>query len=127
MTEPNGFYYMRARYYDPEVGRFISEDPIGFEGGDVNLMAYVANNPVNGIDPSGLLNFKERLVVGMINFWKVFGEGTLYIDDMVVKPIPFLGTGIMFLADPTDTIVTQEEEMKMLNEWKTRNSSPECQ
>jgi RHS repeat-associated protein len=54
MTEPNGFYYMRARYYDPEVGRFISEDPIGFEGGDVNLMAYVGNQPVNRIDPSGL-------------------------------------------------------------------------
>jgi RHS repeat-associated protein len=54
MTEPNGFYYMKARYYDPEVGRFISEDPIGFDGGDVNLMAYVQNNPVNGIDPEGL-------------------------------------------------------------------------
>jgi RHS repeat-associated protein len=38
MTEANGFYYMRARYYDPLVGRFISEDPIGFEGGDVNLL-----------------------------------------------------------------------------------------
>jgi RHS repeat-associated protein len=54
MTEPNGFYYMRARYYDPEVGRFISEDPIGFEGGDVNLYLYASNNPVLLIDPSGL-------------------------------------------------------------------------
>jgi len=54
MTEPNGFYYMRARYYDPAVGRFISEDPTGFDGGDVNLMAYVGNNPVTGIDPLGL-------------------------------------------------------------------------
>jgi len=36
MTELNGFYYMRARYYDLEVGRFISENPIGFEGGDTN-------------------------------------------------------------------------------------------
>jgi RHS repeat-associated protein len=53
MTEPNGFYYMRARYYDPNVGRFISEDPIGFDGGDVNLYAYVGNNPVNLIDPHG--------------------------------------------------------------------------
>ena len=53
MTEPNGLYYMRARYYDPEVGRFISEDPIGFKGGDMNLSAYVGNNPVNGVDPSG--------------------------------------------------------------------------
>ncbi len=54
MTEPNGFYYMRARYYDPEVGRFISEDPSGFEGGDVNLCAYASNNPVLLIDPLGL-------------------------------------------------------------------------
>jgi RHS repeat-associated protein len=54
MTEPNGFYYMRARYYDPEVGRFISEDPIGFEGGDVNLCAYAGNNPVLLVDPLGL-------------------------------------------------------------------------
>jgi RHS repeat-associated protein len=53
MAEPNGLYYMRARYYDPSVGRFISEDPLGFAGGDVNLSAYVLNNPVNRIDPSG--------------------------------------------------------------------------
>lgn len=57
MTEPNGFYYMRARYYDPEVGRFVSEDPIGFGGGDVNLMAYVGNNPIIRIDPNGLTNW----------------------------------------------------------------------
>jgi RHS repeat-associated protein len=54
MSEPNGFYYMRARYYDANVGRFISEDPIGFDGGDVNLFAYVQNNPINKIDPLGL-------------------------------------------------------------------------
>jgi|GEM_PF-3364898 len=54
MAEPNGLYYMRARYYDPEVGRFISEDPIGFEGGTVNLYEYVGNNPVNRKDPFGL-------------------------------------------------------------------------
>ncbi len=54
MTEENGWYYMRARYYDPALGRFISEDPIGFDGGDVNLYAYVLNNPINMIDPDGL-------------------------------------------------------------------------
>ena len=54
IAEPNGLYYMRARYYDPNVGRFISEDPLGFGGGDVNLFAYVQNNSVNRIDPSGL-------------------------------------------------------------------------
>jgi RHS repeat-associated protein len=54
MAETDGFYYMRARYYDPEVGRFISEDPTGFDGGDVNLYAYVGNNPVMLVDPMGL-------------------------------------------------------------------------
>jgi hypothetical protein len=43
-----------ARFYDPESGRFLSADPIGFEGGDVNLYVYVGNNPVNYSDPSGL-------------------------------------------------------------------------
>jgi RHS repeat-associated protein len=44
----------RARWYDPAAGRFISEDPAGFAAGDANLSRYVANNPVNAIDPSGL-------------------------------------------------------------------------
>ncbi|MCU7966182.1 MAG: DUF2778 domain-containing protein, partial [gamma proteobacterium symbiont of Bathyaustriella thionipta] len=53
MTEADGIYYMRARYYDAGVMRFISEDPIGFAGG-LNLYAYTGGNPVNAIDPSGL-------------------------------------------------------------------------
>ncbi len=48
-----GLYYYRARYYDPAIGRFISKDPIGFNGGDVNLYRYVGNGPVNAIDPYG--------------------------------------------------------------------------
>lgn len=47
-------YYYRARYYDPMGGRFISKDPIGFEGEDVNLYGYVSNNPINLLDPTGL-------------------------------------------------------------------------
>lgn len=47
-----GLYYHRARYYDPDVGRFISEDPIGLEGG-INAYAYAANDPVNRRDPTG--------------------------------------------------------------------------
>jgi RHS repeat-associated protein len=54
MAEPNGLYYMRARYYDANVGRFISEDPLGFGGGDVNLFAYALGNPVSYADPEGL-------------------------------------------------------------------------
>lgn len=48
-----GLYFNRARYYDPQLGRFISPDPIGLDGG-INLYAYVGNDPVNQRDPSGL-------------------------------------------------------------------------
>jgi RHS repeat-associated protein len=53
MAEGNGLYYMRARYYDPEVGSFINKDPIGYKGG-LNLYGYTGNNLVNVVDPSGL-------------------------------------------------------------------------
>jgi len=49
---PIGKHY-RARYYDPTIGRFISEDPIGFDAG-ANFYGYVENNPINSVDPSGL-------------------------------------------------------------------------
>jgi len=53
MAEGNGLYYMRARYYDPETGRFINKDPIGYMGG-INLFTYVGNNLVTLVDPEGL-------------------------------------------------------------------------
>ena len=49
-----GLQYSRARFYDPQIGRFISEDPIGFCGGDVNLYGYARNNPLMFKDPMGL-------------------------------------------------------------------------
>ena len=49
-----GLLYHRARYYSPVIQRFLSEDSIGFAGGDANLYAYVFNSPTNFTDPSGL-------------------------------------------------------------------------
>ena len=54
----SGLYYYRARYYDPNTGRFISDDPIKFEGG-MNFYAYVHNDPANRIDPFGLRDGKS--------------------------------------------------------------------
>src|SRR2546426_10504894 len=48
-----GLLHYRARSYDPQLGRFISEDPIGLFGG-INPFAYVENNPLFFTDPSGL-------------------------------------------------------------------------
>jgi RHS repeat-associated protein len=49
-----GLYYYRARWYDSNLGRFISEDPIGFKGGDINIYNYAWNSPNNFTDPLGL-------------------------------------------------------------------------
>ena len=52
-TDATGLYFFRARYYNPAFGRFMSEDPIGFAGGN-NIYAYVGDDPLDLTDPSGL-------------------------------------------------------------------------
>ncbi|SIT16308.1 RHS repeat-associated core domain-containing protein [Achromobacter sp. MFA1 R4] len=53
-----GLHYNRHRYYDPQIGRFISKDPIGFAGG-LNVYRY-ADNPVGWVDPLGLVGESAR-------------------------------------------------------------------
>jgi RHS repeat-associated protein len=50
-----GLQYNRARYYDPAIGRWISQDPLGFDAGDSNLYRYVNNRPLLSRDPGGLI------------------------------------------------------------------------
>ena len=54
--QETGLHYNRFRYYDPEVGRFLHQDPIGLDGG-FNLYMY-AHSPSNGVDPFGLCSTK---------------------------------------------------------------------
>jgi len=63
-----GLYLMGARFYDPDVGRFISEDPLGLKAG-INLYTFAGNDPVNGFDPTGaftvnVFDLLEHVVVG---------------------------------------------------------------
>jgi RHS repeat-associated protein len=84
--EPSLYYY-GARYYDPKIGRFLSEDPIRFRGG-INFYAYVANNPARYKDPFGL----ELGTYPM-------GNGTTYnVYDGRTTPQPPLGTSLAFTA-----------------------------
>lgn len=52
--QETGLYHLGARYYDPQMGRFLSEDPIGISGG-TNLYRYAENNPIGRRDPAGLM------------------------------------------------------------------------
>jgi RHS repeat-associated protein len=50
----SGLYNFRNRDYSPTLGRWVSQDPLGYGAGDANLYRYVENSPANSIDPSGL-------------------------------------------------------------------------
>jgi RHS repeat-associated protein len=60
----SGLYYYRRRYYDALAGRFLSEDPIGFGGGDANKLRYVGNGVLGATDPSGLQLYAQQQGIG---------------------------------------------------------------
>jgi len=53
--------YFRARCYDPDTGTFLTKDPMGISAGD-NSYQYVADNPINGVDPLGLFSWWDYTV-----------------------------------------------------------------
>ena len=57
MTDSNGLYYMRARYYNPDIRRFVNRDVVQGSidnGSSLNKFAYVNGSPVSYVDPFGL-------------------------------------------------------------------------
>ena len=70
-----GLYYYRARYYDPTIGRFLSEDPIGFRGG-INKYAYVGNRPLNFVDPFGKCGGPNPYITALANALGLIGLAT---------------------------------------------------
>ncbi len=55
-----GLILCTHRFYDPQNGRWLTRDPMGYDGG-VNLYGYVGNNPVNRVDPSGYFSFQQLI------------------------------------------------------------------
>lgn len=71
---------MKNKYYNPNTGRFLSEDPIGFRGQDSNLFRYVENNPILKKDPTGQIGVLGAVGLGALagGIGSVLAQG--YVD-----------------------------------------------
>ncbi|MDX2177578.1 MAG: RHS repeat-associated core domain-containing protein [Candidatus Sumerlaeia bacterium] len=83
-TPVGELYHLRARWYSPLEGRFLTMDPIGYDGGS-NVYMYCGGDPVNWVDPWGL----ERLIEIVIELPPIPTDGIVFLmeDDPVVRSI----------------------------------------
>ncbi|TAK07103.1 MAG: hypothetical protein EPO39_07280 [Candidatus Manganitrophaceae bacterium] len=97
-----GLHYYRSRYYSSTQKRFVSEDPIGFAGGDINLYSYAMNKPLDFGDPSGLFWEEAGLALrgyGWNTHQEVINEivqefDTTNVNDVIYDPGIAGGEGI---------------------------------
>jgi RHS repeat-associated protein len=104
-----GLYYYRARYYDPRLGRFISEDPLSARQRgirELNPYPYVANDPANRVDPTGLQSA----------YWRCLREQVLCAGKATAcrmrSTAPF---------DPSDpsTLIPKDETGQPISGWQS--------
>ena len=81
-----GFMYYKNRYYDTNLGRFISRDPIGYEGG-INLYEYATSSPVTKLDSKGTSWIDWVPVIGTIKNYLYDPEGENMIDYIICRPL----------------------------------------
>jgi RHS repeat-associated protein len=107
LTDENNLLHMRARFYNPEIKRFLNEDPI--QDG-LNWYAYAGGNPINRLDPSGESLIAAAIILGAtaigmwssnvsqleenvgdwskINTWETFGVGVVAGGSTAAMMIP---------------------------------------
>jgi RHS repeat-associated protein len=108
-NDATGLYFYRARYYSPTFQRFIEQDPIEFSGGDRNLHAYVADNPVNRKDPLGLFWWVVPISPGAgspLYYAMHFQDDPMTNGNLPDSPgiyaLPGLACGYLFCVVPDD-------------------------
>jgi RHS repeat-associated protein len=112
-----GLNYYGFRYYSPLIGRWMNRDPLGEEGG-INLYGFVQNNPVNKIDPYGLLGWDTVIKFGIKRIGSMIGgKISKIIDGEIVQD--FDGTGWTEEAYWEDfrERAEMEAQYNRINEW----------
>ena len=118
-NDGTGLYYYRARYYSPGMGRFASEDPITFAGGQENFYAYVGGNPLSYNDPQGkeFITAAIGAIAGAIAGYEAGGwQGAVaggvvggavgfFAPQLSVAAATFAGEGIAGMLAATGTTV----------------------
>jgi len=91
-TDANGLLYMRARYYNPYLCRFVNADPSGFSGG-LNWYAYADGNPISELDPFGLGAVTDNDMFSWINVNSVPNIVGLLAPNVFPPPLAFQAPG----------------------------------
>jgi RHS repeat-associated protein len=140
LDQATGNYHFRHRDLSPGIGRWLSQDPIGFEAGDANLYRYVGNGPGNRVDPSGLA-VETIWDVGNIaigagslgyniyhgNWWDATVDAGGLVLDTVATLVPFLpgGAGMAIKAgrygDDVADLVGQAQKLYPKKAGKIEN------
>jgi RHS repeat-associated protein len=100
LLDPSGLYYMRARWYDPATGRFLTRDPAVVEvarPNSLNAFQYASENPLRRMDPTGLAS-------------ELVEQGGACMDSQCTKQIAFSGETTFAAADTKTMWVLEEIE-----------------
>ena len=122
-------YHFRARWYDPETGRWLSNDPIGISGG-LNLYAFCSNDPVNFVDPIGLATTRIYVIgrpepITIVNpELEELRQIINNLQNSSINYIEFIGhsnLGLIYVNEQQDAIVLQANQVDFSD-----MSSPVC-
>lgn len=120
----SGLIEMGVRMYDPSLGRFLSIDPV--EGGSLNNYDYAGQDPVNGYDLDGRINWKRKLAkLGLAIYGAadtlVIGGATVAVGSLCVAGVPPTLGAILLICGPpvaAGTAATAFVAYKNYREWK---------
>jgi RHS repeat-associated protein len=125
-NDRTGLYFYRARYYDPILKRFISEDPIGLAGGG-NVYSYVDGNPVGANDPTGLKlrAWWIQRPTPSYDGWDIVGATPIDLDIKGPGNLIFYYVMVQIRARVDFTVGCEEtDECGTVDTWTTSASLP---